>query len=39
MPIPYVADKLRCSECRSKKIDNLHNLSHDVIELKVISKA
>ena len=28
MPIPYVADKLRCSECRSKKINNLHNLSH-----------
>ena len=21
MPIPYVADKLRCSECRSKKIE------------------
>ncbi len=28
MPIPYVADKLRCSECRSKKIHNLHDLSH-----------
>ncbi len=21
MPIPYVADRLRCSECRSKKIE------------------
>ena len=21
MPIPYAADKLRCSECRSKKIE------------------
>ncbi len=26
MPIPYVADKLRCSECRSKKIHTKANL-------------
>ncbi len=29
MPIPYVADKLRCSECRSKKIHAKANLRAD----------
>jgi hypothetical protein len=29
MPIPYVADKLRCSECRSKKIHTKANLWAD----------
>ena len=27
MPIPHVADKLRCSECQSKKINTKANLS------------
>ncbi len=30
MPIPYVADKLRCSECRSKKIHTKANLRDEV---------
>ncbi len=29
MPISYVADKLRCSECRSKKIETKADLWRD----------
>jgi hypothetical protein len=35
MPIPHVADKLRCSECQSKKIYTKANLWADASSLRL----